>query len=81
MSWVKAVIKNHGHSDEVNFYENLTTRSWGLVRFEGCSSSFVHFLNPENSQKWTEGASVQAIFKPDDKREGHILDIIHFDLL
>ncbi|MBI4056757.1 MAG: Zn-ribbon domain-containing OB-fold protein [Elusimicrobia bacterium] len=49
----------------------------GAIRLYGASTVFVHFLKVPKANLRT-GLKVQAVFKPESKRVGSILDISYF---
>ena len=50
----------------------------GIVLDNGPDVSFWHVLEETDPQKVQIGMRVEAIFKPEEEREGLITDIIHF---
>jgi len=50
----------------------------GIILLDGATVPIQHFLEETNVEKIRIGMRVQAVFKPKEKRQGHILDIIHF---
>jgi hypothetical protein len=49
-----------------------------LIQLDGADSVLVHRLGKVNWDELAIGMRVKAVFKPKKKREGSILDIVHF---
>jgi uncharacterized protein len=50
----------------------------GLINLDGASTSIVHILEETTVEELCMGMRVCAVFKPKNKREGAITDILYF---
>jgi uncharacterized OB-fold protein len=74
-------VSNIGTLRSFTYFPSDNTRSWGMVRFDGCATDFVHFLNPNCVGKIKNGERMKASFFPKESRKGSILDIRYFDVV
>jgi len=52
----------------------------GLIRLDGATTAFVHYLELKDGDELEVGIRVKAVLKPAGKRQGAITDIRHFVL-
>jgi len=65
------------HHPIEGLHPSSTPFAFVLVRLDGADTAMAHIVT-ENLEKLTVGARVQAVWAPDDQRQGSIRDIAGF---
>ncbi|SHL26888.1 hypothetical protein SAMN02745216_04921 [Desulfatibacillum alkenivorans DSM 16219] len=55
--------------------------TYGYIQMDGADNIFSHIINETDVSKIEVGMRLKAVFKPKEKMQGHITDIIHFDII
>jgi uncharacterized OB-fold protein len=65
------------HHPIAGLHPSSTPFAFVLVRLDGADTAIAHIVT-ENVERLTVGARVQAVWAPDDQRQGSIRDIACF---
>ena len=55
--------------------------TYGYIQLDGADNIFSHIINETDVSKIEVGMRLKAVFKPASEMQGHITDIIHFDII
>ena len=55
--------------------------TYGYIQIHGADNIFSHIINETDVEKIGVGMQVAAVFKPGEAMQGHMSDILYFDIL